>query len=592
LEVVMRRALLWPLGSMALAFVLLQPVLETGYLSDDSANSSITGIIRYHDFTLAGLITDECRGYLAQGRFFPMMVIIARTIFHILPGLLAYKIYLVVSVLLNLLLFAGLLRRITGSITLAAIGVLTTAALFQFRFYHDPILSFHGFMQFVMTGTLLSLWSLDRFLTGGSRWWLAGAVFFYVPVLLTYEITYTFFLLHLALILARGRSWNAAALIALPFLSAAVSCAAVPFILRTFLGSTPGEAYSPSSDFPAIGKAYAKQLISAFPLSSYLNYSYFVMLRLTRLLPLLLVTFSAFLLARALLRRLSQERPEGGIGARGLALLGLLLWMLPGLPIALSPKYQAELRLGLGYLPVYAQYFGVGLLLLAGIVWGSRYFQRPALPKIATLVFALILGHHYAANVSLVRMCNGQRGIRENVEDALAAGLLDNVPEDAVLLLDHAYPLWQLDDQAYGGVPWSKNFSEYFYYLHTGKKLRTVVRGSPLSSTLSANTEVYELCDVFNSPRSGYVLLMHRKSLSTQDADHVRVSIRGKNGPAAFLVTGRQASRTGESLSIPGRDLAVLGRKHRATICVLPQSCGPILADSLTLTDNGQTKSN
>jgi hypothetical protein len=40
---------------------------------------------------------------------------------------------------------------------------------------------------------------------------------------------------------------------------------------------------------------------------------------------------------------------------------GLTLWIVPALLIALPAKYQHELHFGLGYLPVFLEYFGAGI---------------------------------------------------------------------------------------------------------------------------------------------------------------------------------------------------------------------------------------
>jgi hypothetical protein len=586
----MRRPLIYLLAALALAVAMLLPVLKTGFISDDTANSCVSGILHYHGFSLADLVAQECRWHLLQGRFFPVMILQLRGVYHLLPGVTAYKAYLVLAVAVNLLLFAGLIRRLTGSPTLAALGLVAMACLFQLRFYHDALLSFHGFMQFIVTGMLLSLWSLDRFLTGDRPLWVVVAVLLYLPVLLTYEITYSFFLLHLALILARGRSWKAAGLTALPFLAAAVSCAAVPLVWRTFLGSNPGDAYRPNGDPIAITATLTRQLVAAFPLVSYrahfkpLYPPYFVLMR-SRPLPVFLVTAGAFALTLALFARLRQERPEGGIGPRGLVWMGLLLWLLPALPISLSPKYQKELVFGLGYLPVYTQYFGVALLFLAAAVRWSRRLERPATARIAAFVVALLIGHTYAANAALARFYAWDRGVRDNVEEALAAGLLDDVPDGATLLLDHPHPLWHLDEVAFG-TSWSRNFSEYFYYLHTGKKIRTIVRGSSHWSS-EVRGAVYEVRDVCTSSRGGYVLLIHRMSLLSPVADDIRICIRCQRGPTEFILKGSRGSdggnATGEVVSLRGRDLVAVGHGPNGDVYLLPPRYGPLLADSLRL---------
>jgi hypothetical protein len=43
--------------------------------------------------------------------------------------------------------------------------------------------------------------------------------------------------------------------------------------------------------------------------------------------------------------------------------LGLMLWLFPPIIISISAKYQTELRLGRGYLPLYIQNFGLATII-------------------------------------------------------------------------------------------------------------------------------------------------------------------------------------------------------------------------------------
>jgi hypothetical protein len=278
--------------------------------------------------------------------------------------------------------------------------------------------------------------------------------------------------------------------------------------------------------------------------------------------------------------------------------------VLPALPISLSPKYQTELALpvlgfGVGYLPVYAQYFGVALLLLAGAMLGWRLLERPAVAAGAALLVALIVGHTYAANLALVRnLYAWERGIRDNLEGALATGLLDEVPEGATVLLDNPHGMWHHDCPfrkfAALGSSALMNFGEYFYYLHSGKKVHVVVHGSPNSPSALLDGKVHEVRDALFAPRRGFVLLIQRNSLSTPWTDDVRLYFHGDSNPSSFLLRGQRAS--GHSLaedvaiSIRGSDLVVLRRGPRGIVCSVPHEWGPFVASSLTVIEIGRGK--
>src|SRR5204862_218586 len=88
-------------------------------------------------------------------------------------------------------------------------------------------------------------------------------------------------------------------------------------------------------------------------------------------------------------------------GRRGLLFqIGLLLSVLPAVPVSISSTHQAVITPGVGYLPEYFQAFGVGLI-LATMAWSalSRWSARGPLPRLAVaLLFAAVTGITYRAN--------------------------------------------------------------------------------------------------------------------------------------------------------------------------------------------------
>jgi hypothetical protein len=153
-------------------------------------------------------------------------------------------------------------------------------------------------------------------------------------------------------------------------------------------------------------------------------------------------------LAVAVARRVPSVRPR----LLPLACLGLLLWVLPALLLALSPKYRAQdwVSWGNGYLPVFASIFGVIALVAAGLTWGfSRVAALAQVGPARTLAGAtlgLALGGVSALTATdtdyVVTNLNRQfRDHRDVAEAAMAAGVFDAVPDGAyVLLPDDTYP--------------------------------------------------------------------------------------------------------------------------------------------------------
>jgi hypothetical protein len=592
----------------ALAVVLLAPALHTGFTDDDDLNSLGNGVLRYHDTTLARLVWQDAANWLQAGRFFPLMFVLLRVTFRLLPGVLAYKAYLVGHVVVNLLLLARLVRRLSGSATLAGLSLPVTAALFQFRLFFDPILSFHGLMPFVVTATLLSLLGLQRFLDGGGRRWLALSAAAYLAALLTYEVVLPFALLHLVLLAAARRGWRATVRLALPFLLAPALCAGVAVFLRAALHVTPPEAYRPTFEPGVYLPALGKQLLAALPLSYYLA-DPSGLFAPERELPAprtaALVFAATFTLALFLLLRLRRERTAGAASVGRLAVLGLLLAVLPAVLMASSPHYQALLRVGLGYLPVYAEYFGVGLLLLAcALAALPALARRPALGAVvAVAASALVAGaaaRTYQANIVVADHLRLAAAARTNLAAALDAGLLDPVAEGEALLLQQEYPMWNSAWSWYCQCDWSRSCSEYFFCLHSGKRLTTVFEPLRASSLPPGPRLVHHLADGWEGPDEGHVFLTTLRDPpcdtggrpAKRRAREGRLFVRGHdfNGvrdAAGLMVVGVFADPATPGggradFALDGRDLRLLraGRDWALYSFAAPAD---LLADSLRL---------
>src|SRR5262249_53187868 len=69
---------------------------------------------------------------------------------------------------------------------------------------HDPILAYCFLLQFVCAFFFASLILLDSYLETGRRQRLAASLFCYLLAVLTYEVAWPFFLLHILLIYLRS----------------------------------------------------------------------------------------------------------------------------------------------------------------------------------------------------------------------------------------------------------------------------------------------------------------------------------------------------------------------------------------------------
>jgi hypothetical protein len=458
-------------GAWAVFF--LFPVWKTGWVNDDMFNSSLPGLYIYHDISPVEDALGEIKGWtFGVGRINPLIHVLKEASYWLLRDLFWYKTALVTGVLVNLFVFYRLLKRLSASPDLAALCCLLAVTFIQFRLFEDPVHSFNNLMQWLFLGTVLSLSAFHRYLTGGRAGWLALSVLLYLLTALTYEMTYLFWILHAGIFLTtRGRWARAAALV--PFVAIPVLLTLGSMWLRSRPGCAPG-AYAMNLNVRVVGETALKQVVAAWP-GSYAALT-------TGRGPILQGVFSwktvgnhpvtlafafaaaAFLMAGVVWRR-AGEQPRWC----GLLVLGLFLAVLPAPLIAVARKYQLVLQYGIGYLPVYIEYFGVALLFACGVGFLARRVRpggvtAKALIGVASLFCAAVAVFHCESNARVVAVWRQPYLTpRREVEEVLGRGrLLEGVPEGATLVVD-AFP-W--DTSWEGG--------ELFYCYHTGIRLKSV----------------------------------------------------------------------------------------------------------------------
>jgi hypothetical protein len=304
-----------------------------------------------------------------------------------------------------------------------------------------------------------------------------------------------------------------------------------------------------------------------------------------------------------MLRWMAQANPgRAAPNYRLLGALSVLLWLLPAAMISLSPRYQSELTFGVGYLPVYIQYFGVGLLVACAVHWLlARLGSAPRWAGGAALLLAWLLGNvaaatHEANERVAAALAPAWRDPRLNLELALQAGLADEVPDRSTLILANQYALWH------------DTHSAYFYMQHTGKLLNTVWTLSPerqsqagyyiATRCASPGCAVYEIKDQCLDADHGWVFLSKLdQSAPESDKDperrttsQVRLFLRGgcptpESSPwARFWVAGCRlgaGEAEAEHFAVPVESLHHVRQDRKGTIYALDGQAYGIQARSL-----------
>lgn len=471
-----------------LAILMLLPVITSGFVSDDSFNSFMKGTHLYSHITLHESILNAIRGWLAIGRFVPLNLAYGFSFSTFINNLIIYKILIMIFIIINILTFCYFLKLVTGSTSLSVLSILIAPLFFQIRDYHDPILSFDILLPLVFLITLLSLISTAIYTHNMRKRYLLLSLILYLLGILTYEITYPFFILHFLIIYSQSfnKGTNYALRLSMPFLSLSILCISIPIILRLYLDipltggseyTTFGSGYIPNLSVSNYVITLTKQITAAIPLSfSIVHY----VVNPSRIFSDLDLLFSAIpmsiaaayfflylLISKKIIDEIHEQR-KSQFNVKHLSIFGLALLILPGILVSSSPKYQRELTWGTGYIPVYISYFGLLILTLCFIYYiYDKYLNNEKLILLISLTFSIVFSITgsltYTSNVNTIEDLNHYWLYpRIIIEDGLKDGLFKFVPNNSILLPDDNYP-WEQPG---------------FYLMHSGVRLQYI--GCPL----------------------------------------------------------------------------------------------------------------
>ncbi len=622
-----RRALIrgWPLVALlGLTAFCLSPALGTGYWAEDIYYSAMipAGPILNDSSWFAETIRAVKHSMLV-GRFYPITPMIAALAFIVFQDVAAYKAYIIGVTLLDVAIFAALIRRLTGRRGFAIFAAATTVALFQFRLSVDPILAYYAQIQWVIAAFFLSLICLSRYLEDRRPIDLKLSALAYLFCNLSYEMTYTLVLIPLFLIARSRPGWRGVWVTGRPFVASVVFCGGMTALMR-WLHPSGNYVHKTEFDPGLMLGSIANQVSAGLPLSYYFGdpLGLFSKGRDLRgwldwlLQPGVVLVFlgSTALNFRTLRKpgRASGEafRPVGGPTLVG---LGIALATLPAILTAISPHHRAYLSFGVGWIGVMVQYHGVGLLVslalwqgVASSLAGGSFARWKCLA--ASALVGGLLGLTFRANIEVATAFNAPPGSdryrqfagdhgaswhlhRTNLVAALDSGVMDDVPSGSRVELANAYPYWH--DSLYG---------QFFYAKQTGKRIETFP--SQIPTRLPPDAPIFRVRDAVRNSRIGMVLVTASTSAPFGIAPNPERSAPGRvfvrhpglqpdpdKLPTLLLVgqpglvPERKATTQGQVFRL-GRDLPTLQLGQGWGLFALDPSKYPRDPDSLRLVDD------
>lgn len=445
------------------------------YIGDDKINNLVNGALLYNNrsiWTHTGSIAEV---WIQGGRFFPLGFY-SYALFHILPGLMSYRIFILLLNIIAATVFSLLVHQISRSYKCTAFSIALLTVFFQYKDYHDAILGYHGLLQLVSIFFFCALiFQLIAIRKKKLAYNIFSGVFFLISLFM-YEVSYSFIIVFLIVVLLYEKG-KKRIIYSLPQLSALVIAMIPTIILR----ARAVESYNgiEFSFIPAsIIKTFVKQFTATLPLSYTLSIS-------DQIIPafenfriiiypyqfVLLVVFFMFLaficweFRSDVKGKKCHEKPDrknkldkmttipdsldpikcedeewNHNFEKKLFFIGLGISCAPALILSLSSRYQKDLQWGVGYLPVYVQYFG-GVCVTVALFF--LFFRRRrdgwmkkigkiCIPVCTTIVFFF----NILSNQITIQQIIGKT-IQPVASYAVQEGLLDELPENARFLVVH-----------------------------------------------------------------------------------------------------------------------------------------------------------
>jgi len=552
-------------GIIGFNALFMSPMLGTPFLGDDSwSESTVRGLLQLTNQSLSELCWELQKDYVRGGRWYPLVVYYYPVFYFLDRG--AYRALVFALVLFNILLFGAVIKSITHRASLALLAMLLPSLFIQYRFYHEPILSYYGLMQLETAFILLSLLMFSRYLATQRLLWLWSSVLLYSLNLLVYEAFYFLFIAHILLAFhAWGSLFASRTIKALaPFVAVTALNLLVALIIRSIF-AVQYERSQLSVNLGVGGLTFLKQAYAALPLSYALTRGEFWVAPLsTYANPRLLITCGLGVLLFGCLIILLHREGRSQSSSRSLlcvGALGVILWLVPGVLIAASSKYQAELKWGIGYLPVYLSYFGTTSILLAGMA-----FLAPAVPahlgarvvsaSSAIALFAGVLMVNLVGNENVVAAYKEvELRPRQLLEKALKNNLLDGVPPGSYVICDMPIRAWE---------------SPAFLKMHSGITLQLVrAERTSLDEPLCVQN-IRELFLARDSPGNPCALDFETGTFSLPLFSGYRIRYDGRQCPLLDLMHSPEYATDSPnvfflsySVRSSGQEEAVVGRVRR-----------------------------
>jgi hypothetical protein len=527
--------LTWLIALVSFGIIVSLPILHAGFYSDDITNSLIPGSIRLYLHGFWAWIRLDMQNWLASGRLFPLSIISSTSIFYLFPVVHDYQIVRTCFIWASILSCAWFVKLLTKNVAAAVLFIFLMPLCWSVRNAPDPLTSFAILLPMLSLFVVWTLVFYRYYQTTQQQTFLMLSIAMFSCALCTYEIGIVAFFLLLTLMYFKPVTIKPIFPEIKPFLILLLVYCTITLVLHW----QSQQVYT-GLEISFTGKfwpAFLAQFTAALPLSYILLGTHKTLTLNTHyslaLVYLLLVSLSClyWLLPRLVLTKRS---------CVCFSVMAFFLMVIPAVLMGINLKYQLILQMGIGYLPVYLQYIGMGFLLVGAFGALNLLALRSNVKRGIQLLLACILSLSITLatflNLATVDSINEKyKYNRDLIENAARQGLLDSIPIQSYLI--EKMVLWN---------------SPSFYMLNAQKVLagvidvRDVTKLSAYDSHNNKKTYHKYFITSFHLPGSelGYVLVGRAKQA---EVTHIKNTTLTKaifmTNPQLFISAGSSSQR-------------------------------------------------
>lgn len=433
-------------GMLLFYILYFRIVCQSGLSADDMWNSNIWSSTYTGQDPAWSVIRQQMMVWLEKGRFFPFSNL-APAVYMMLPSVFAYKTAIVLTTYMDNLICSLCVKHMTGNRYYGYLYILLFPILIQLTPEFDSgLYCYHMLIQSVVLFGFFSIWSLLNYMETDHVGYAILSSAAFLIALGTYEVAFVFIFVLVYTAYEKVRSVKKMLHYLLPDLIVFLIMCAANVIVRVWFRTSTYDGIAVRLDIRSILITLLKQCSTCVPLGRYICaglrdlfpysdvYSYSIPDLIRRIRPgdILSVIFFVILLIyilRGLMRQQESEK-AGRVNVSVLIISGLIIWITPGILIAISSKYQQILGWCSGHLPAYMQSLGFAMLITGIFLWlyhkMTRDRGRRILSMICGGIACVIIVLSQISGRDAVEFMNGFRKYpQDNIAYASDAGFFD-----------------------------------------------------------------------------------------------------------------------------------------------------------------------